>query len=386
MPNEDFRRTPVYRRIADDLRARVEGGEWAAGSMLASRRKLAEEYRANLNTIQRAIDLLADEGLLRTEAGRGTFVLQSVLGVQPGARSAALKTIAAILDLTYNPASPTALAIPQAIYGVVRRQNSDYRVLIFDTYGMTPQGIFDQETHALDVLENEGVSGAILRPDTSGVTLPQIRRILEKGTPIVFIDHFPTGIDCDFVATDNAGGACDAVEYLLGLGHTRIACLATEEEITAVDHRIAGYQRALLRAGITPDPRLLWRLPLAAYRSRAAIPDAIEAAVDQFLGGSDPATAVFVINDFLAQYVIEAVKRRGDSVPGTMSVVGFDDLERFSAGQPFLTTVSQPFAEIGEQAAELLLRRLREPVSERRTFQHTLLPAKLIVRNSCAGL
>ena len=100
----------------------------------------------------------------------------------------------------------------------------------------------------------------------------------------------------------------------------------------------------------------------------------------------DPVTAVFAVNDFLAHMLVNALEESGFHVPADVSVVGFDDIDRYSPRTPFLTTMRQPFEAIGERAANLLLRRLREPHGPTKpaSFRHVLLPSQLIVRKSTA--
>lgn len=381
--NSNFRRPSVSSQIENDLREKVRTGHWAPGIMLPSRRALAEQYGANLNTIQRAIDRLVADGVLRTEGGRGTFVAEAV--ETPTTKPASIKTIAAILDLTYNPSSPSAMATPQAIYQTVRREKSDYRVLIFDTHGATGEKVLEQERHALSVVENEGVSGAILRTDSSGRALPFVRKVMDRGIPIVFIDRYPGDFDCDFVGSDNAGGALLAVEHLAGLGHKQVAHLTTDEPITTVKERHAGYVRGMSRAGGTLEDDLVWRVPLSLYRDHALVERNVEGALTHFLDRADSVTAVFALNDYLAYTLIGALERRGGSVPGTLSVVGFDDLDRFSSSPAMLTTVQQPFEDIATQATELLLSRLENSAVNHRTYRHITLPTRLILRASTAA-
>ena len=368
-------------RVEDDLRKKVRLGQWRAGAMIPGRRALAKEYRADLHTLQRAVEQLVADGILRVDGGRGTFVADPIPESGP---ASSLKTIAAILDLSIQRFDPSRMVISQAAYRVIRRNDSGYHLLVFDTHGETALRRVQQESHALKALESDGISGALLHMQCGLDTLPLVRHAMEQNIPLVFVDRHPEDLDCDFVGVDNEGGAQEVTEYLLGLGHRRIACLGPADTPSTVSDRIRGYTRAMTNAGLAPDPNLIYRLPPVAFSDTAALGQAVREAAQHLSSLGEPPSAIFAINDFLAQHFVWAVEENGGTVPGTVSVAGFDDLERYSGRPGFLTTVQQPFEKIGERATELLLRRLQDLPGKSVSFQHLLLPTKLVLRSSCA--
>jgi DNA-binding LacI/PurR family transcriptional regulator len=99
-------------------------------------------------------------------------------------------------------------------------------------------------------------------------------------------------------------------------------------------------------------------------------------------------TAIFVLNDLMALGALEAARSAGRRVPGDISIVGFDDIPFAALANPPLTTVGQPIRQLGEQAADLLLRVIEdgEPPAVDVTAQpNVLLPNELIVRQSTAA-
>ncbi|BDI32025.1 hypothetical protein CCAX7_40760 [Capsulimonas corticalis] len=377
----------VYRRIEEDLRGRIASGEWMAGAMIPSRKDLAAEYGVDLGTIQRAVAGLLSDGALRADGGRGTFVAMSAGASRlpsVSKRSVTPKMIALIYDQSFNPTDIGAQSIPRSIYHKFLEEEANCRLLIFDTHGETPERIVELEGHALDAVESEGVSGVIVWHSGGESTLPQIRRIMDRGVPVIFMDRYPLGFDCDFVGVDDEFSGQEATDYLLGLGHRRIAFLAPLENITTIDQRLAGYKKALANVGILPSPELICRLPYTLSLNMVTLKQQMKAAAASLAALNDPPTAVFAVNDLLAHYYISAIKELGLSVPGEMSVIGFDDMDRFAPAPQFLTTMHQPFETMGERTAELLLKRLQTP--GQRTFQHILLPTKLVVRQSCRSL
>jgi LacI family transcriptional regulator len=162
------------------------------------------------------------------------------------------------------------------------------------------------------------------------------------------------------------------VQHLLELGHRRIAMIRGYECLVD-DARYHGYVAALSSYGVDVDRDLIAR---AEFRFEPAV-----IAADKILRLPDPPTAVFAANDQEALGVIEAARQNGLSVPHDISVVGFDDNLYARACSPRLTTLQQPFVQMGEVAYRLL-----SDLIEGRTVASARveLAATLIVRESTA--
>jgi LacI family transcriptional regulator len=220
-------------------------------------------------------------------------------------------------------------------------------------------------------LARVGRAGLILV--TSQLTSEQYLRLQEAALPIVLIDPV-NRVDESLasVGASNWQGGVSAVQHLVELGHRRIAMLRGYECL-ADDARYHGYVAALTEAGVAVDPDLVAR---ADFRADAAV-----VAAERILRRSDRPTAVFAANDLEALGTLEAARRLGLSVPGDLSVVGFDDSIFATTASPPLTTVRQPFAEMGAIAYRILTDRIagREP-----PLLRVELAATLIVRDSTA--
>lgn len=198
--------------------------------------------------------------------------------------------------------------------------------------------------HWVNELERSGRVGLIMV--TSRLSSEQHKRLQEAELPLVLIDPInPVDPSLPSVGATNWQGAMSAVEHLLELGHRRIAMLRGYQCLVD-DARYHGYVAALSGYGIAVDEVLIAR---GNFRYQPAV-----LAAEEILGSSNPATAVFAANDLEALGVIEAARRSGLSVPGDLSVVGFDDSLYASASSPQLTTVRQPFVQMGEVAYQLL--------------------------------
>jgi DNA-binding LacI/PurR family transcriptional regulator len=279
-----------------------------------------------------------------------------------------------------NTTNLNSSAILRGIGSLLRSKEAPYRLLVSDTYDIDQAATVSLERQALEIVAQEGVAGAIVVHNGGPDTVPTLRAVQERGIPLVFVDRFPNGMRCDFVGVDNFASAQEAVQHLLDLGHRRIAHLTTQDPVTTVLQREEGYRETLRGAGIPPRPEWTYRAERYAGQME------MNAALDHFFGLAEPPTALFVVNDALAHYFIAMAEERGYGVPEAISVVGFDNYDRYSPRPPVLTTIDQSFEQVGRRAAELLLNRIAEAGPDATPYQHILLPTRLIVRATTRSL
>ncbi|MFI5915953.1 LacI family DNA-binding transcriptional regulator [Dactylosporangium sp. NPDC051541] len=218
-----------------------------------------------------------------------------------------------------------------------------------------------------------GSEGAILV--LSELAERQHDDLRRRNLPFVIVDAVnqpPPGIP-SIGATNFAGGYA-AAEHLAALGHRRIAAIGGFEQFQCTRARIAGYRAALESAGLPVDRELV---QYGNFRHDGGL-----RAAESLLALPDPPTAVFAGSDQQATGVYEAVRRAGLTIPGDVSVVGFDDLNFAEWTAPPLTTVRQPLHEMGVAAARTLLRIVH---GERIESPRIELATELIVRESTAA-
>ena len=173
--------------------------------------------------------------------------------------------------------------------------------------------------------------------------------ILQAASPAVLVDAYSEAYAFDSVETDNVGGARTAVEHLVSRGHRNIAILATEPQaFPSILHRRRGYEQALAEAGLTPH-----------YIDAAYLRWEMAGAVGvDYLKAHPEVSAVFCANDIVAVALLQAARKAGISVPGRLSVVGFDDIYLAEFVSPALTTLAVDKVGMGCLAVTLLARRL----------------------------
>ena len=322
---------------------------------------------------------------------------------RPGQLSGALRQriLAVAADLGYPGPDPVARGLRRGRTGVVG--------LVYDqplSYIFTDPAAGLFITGMTSVWEEAGVALALLprlHADDDGVAVlaraavdgfvvycdvaddARVRALVARRLPFVMVDGGPSGAACR-VDIDDRGASREATRHLLALGHRRLAVAAlqagpghpggvvdaaTEKTIryTLMAARLAGIRDAVEAAGLGSEA-----LPVMAVPD-----DPWPRAAGRVLGGrlldrAERPTGVVAMSDEVAAGVIDAAAERGMSVPGDLSVVGFDDTPTAAGTVPPLTTIHQPHGAKGEAAARLLLEGAPARVVE--------LPTELVVRAS----
>jgi LacI family transcriptional regulator len=212
---------------------------------------------------------------------------------------------------------------------------------------------------------------------TSSINDQQWGQFLHWNIPVVTIDpvNIPTR-DIPSVGATNFNGGMEATAHLVGLGHRHIGFIEGPPDAMVSLARLHGYRAALSQAGLTSDGELM--RAAAAFTFDAGF----EAALELLRRPRRP-TAVFASNDAQALGVLEAARTLGLRVPQDVSVVGFDDMPAAQWSAPPLTTVRQPFAEMGRVAMRRLLRRI---AGEHLVSPRVELATRLVVRKSTAAI
>jgi DNA-binding LacI/PurR family transcriptional regulator len=223
---------------------------------------------------------------------------------------------------------------------------------------------YDSVRRALDQLVDQAVEGVV-------VVAPQVRvfdaiSAMSLRVPFVTLDSTRRDLGHS-VAVDQFAGARLAARHLIGLGHRDILHIAGPQDWIEAEARMQGYLLELTDQDLPVIPPILgdWT---AAFGYRAG---------RELLLRRD-FTAVFASNDLMALGVLHAFAEAGLSVPGDVSVIGFDDIPEAAHFWPPLTTVRQDFDAVGSRAVALLVAELRgEPLPD----THPVTP-RLVERGS----
>jgi LacI family transcriptional regulator len=228
-----------------------------------------------------------------------------------------------------------------------------------------------QAAHLRSLIEKR-IDGLVLVPGAGGEELAPL--LANQGVPIILADHVAQPVDTDFIGMDHEHTGYIATRHLIELGHRRIACIAATMSDPSGMARVEGCRRALREAGLELAPDYLLHGAVDCQSGHDA--------ARTLLALPEPPTALFACNDLMALGALCAAREAGVDVPGTLSVIGGDDLGVAAFAQPRLTTVDQPSYEMGRRLAGLLLQRIRGEALPRRDER---LQGRLVVRSSTAA-
>lgn len=348
----------LHIQVAAVLKKRIHNGTWPNGSSIPPEKVLCAEFDVARGTVRQALASLEAEGYLSREQGRGTFVQWNEFS----ANRSRSQRLAFIVPYLRDSSVPSILVGFQQV-----AERAGYSVI----FNHVNNDLQQQERVILKLID-ENVAGIGLYPiNSEHVAL--IEELNNARFPIVLIDRYLRDLSTDYVMTDHFGGAIRGTHYLFNLGHTRVGFATWLSPAVSMEHRYLGYRQALAERGFPLEDRLVCRV-------EGGYPLIDHTPLHEFISGPDRPSAVFAANDQIAIALYRAAASVGMSIPGDLSVLGFDDLDVSAHLDPPLTTMAQPFLDIGRCAAELLLRRIR---GERTSFEQIALPASMLVRNSC---
>jgi LacI family transcriptional regulator, repressor for deo operon, udp, cdd, tsx, nupC, and nupG len=210
----------------------------------------------------------------------------------------------------------------------------------------------------------------------SSLDLTYISR--QKGIPMLLVGHPLPENELHTIVTDGRSGAFQAVNHLIGLGHSRIAIITGEplyDPITA--DRVEGYRFALNKAGVEERSGYIVQADFGQ-------PETAKQAVNRLMNLPEPPTAIFCTSDSLAYRAYQVVNEKGLRIPTDISIIGFDDISAPDYAllpQPGLTTVHVDRLEMGRKSVVILNELIGDPAKT--AYRYTL-PVQLTVKSSTA--
>jgi LacI family transcriptional regulator len=377
MPQEVHR--PLQKRWYDVQGRDIGSSDYAVATM--ERSDVTDELdlsnrRAGARATVR--DVAAETGLSIATVSR---VLNGQANVAPHTREVVLRAVGRL-----GEAAPRPRAAQESGGGAIYVRCP---YLLTDYFGLIVSSIAETiELHGRQVILNAGesaqrsgvltslpgrsdVSGAILiLPPEPGADLVRLR---DRQFPFVVVDpRTPPPKDIVAVSAAHFAGARRLMTHLVELGHRRIGIIGGPREWLVNDARLAGYVAPLADVGVLPAPELLRSVvePNTENGYRAAC---------ELLDLPERPTALVGFNDKMAVGALRAARERGLSVPGDLSIAGFDDIDVSRATEPMLTTVRQPLQELGRMGVTLLMRLLDR---HKLDALHVELATELIIRGS----
>ena len=344
------KKTKTYQRVASEIATRITLGEYGPGSPLPAERVLESEFSVHRATVRRALGVLSDQGLLsRTPGSRAIVTGGSSLGCD-------------LAVLSGFPDEPFARLL--MLEGIQRGiEGRDARLNAFAAPATDLDSFLDRQT----------LRGMVLLPPST-VDLDRLRAF-RKSRPVVVVDRMIPGFECDFVGFEDFQAGYAAAKHLYEMGHRHIAFLGSEIPATALD-RCRGVEAFCIDAGLPPS----WNF--SGLASGRPAPEGFLEAIFDLARKSWP-TAAVCTNDETAAHVIVALARVGLRVPDDLALVGFGNVHSALLQALDLTTMAQPYNEVGREASSLILGRTQgSAAGDPRTIR---LPMQLVKRGSCGS-
>lgn len=332
---------------------------------------VAARAGVSIKTVSRVLNR---ESNVRESTRRKVLESAEALGYHPNRSARGLAGRRSfLLGLIYN--NPSANYISDVITGVLAACRSEGYGLVMHTAAHdTP----DLVSNVMDFMGQSRADGLILMPPVSDVA--HLVDALDKADfPYARLapQDSRSGLG---VVIDDRRAAFDMTEYLLGLGHRRIAFIKGHPDHGASALRFRGFTDAMTQYGVHVDPELV-------YQGYFDFDSGLEVARDLFRLPDLP-TAIFSANDDMAAAVIQEAARRNIAIPDRISVAGFDDTPIAREIWPRLTTIRQPGEAMAQRLATMLLETLRDAGSdggEETAGQVVTLKYKMMIRNSTAA-
>lgn len=325
-------------------------------------REVARLAGVSIKTVSRVIN---DEPAVSEDLRGRVLTAAAQLGYRPNFTASTLRrssgSTRSIGLLLKNVANPFSAALLRAIEDTARLRD----VMVISA---SVDEDDDRERRLSQAFLSRQVDGLIIVPTAGNHSY--LAREADRGTPVVFLDRAPAGIDADTVSSENVAGARAAVEHLISVGHRSVAFLGDHTRISTAAERLQGYREALAVAGLPADPALV----VTDVHSE----DLAEAHTRRLLLSRHPPTALFTAQNLITIGALRGL--RGLELHNRIALFGFDDFMLSDLVDPPVAVVEQDIYRLGQTAATLLFDRQEGLRSGR--GEHLRIPTHLIVRAS----
>lgn len=322
---------------------------------------VAKKANVSTATVSRVI---TNSGTVKKETTDKVLKAIESLNYQPNILARQLRRLETKTILVVVP-DITNTFFSKVLRGVEEVANKNgYQVLL----GIANNSIEHQSGY-LNILRQKKADGMILL--TAKVDGQVVEEIANQ-YPVVLACEYTEGSQIPTVSIDNISSARKATEHLINIGHKRIGHISGPFNSVLGRDRLKGFQQAMAQHCLPVESFLVQEGDFS-----------FESGFNQmmkFLALDHAPTAIFAANDEMAIGAMKAIKSKGLTVPGDISVVGFDDIKFASIYEPALTTIGQPSFDIGKKAMELLIKIINNDDLEKIQY---ILEDQLIVRDSC---
>lgn len=362
-------------QIAQYYREQISSGSIPQGSRLPTCLELSRSLKLAPRTVNRALDLLAQEGLVYRRRSLGTIVgppsSDFSTKVSPSHRARTLAPPISMVLRRMEKTSDTGddLFFSDYFSGLMEGFNA-WKCRFEIAYLRPDQPDLDLVRTLVETRQTQGFINLNLNQEATDY-------LVESKTPMVMLNADLTARGVASVMADHVHGYREAWGHANELGHSRAAFCGFDDEVFPVRSRECNAGRELAGSPGRFDPTL----QISHEADAATIWNALEKKFGPWQPGREWPTLIFAQTDWIATQLIRALEAHGVRVPRDMSVIGFNDSAIARHFQPSLTTLAKPRFKMALAASQMLLDILaRRPGSRDR---RQVFPVQLISRETC---
>lgn len=325
---------PRYQMIYNELKAKIQSGDYASGSQLPFERELCESFGVQRITVRKALDLLVQDGLIHKRPGLGSFVSESTCAE---AEPSFAGSLLFVMNKSQNDLHNNSSAYNAQLFFLMEQLCREAGYILLYT------GISNNsEIRAL--MEQHHVIGAFL---VSTVEQPIVDAFMQTELPLLCLNHSDPRILS--VLPDNQTGIAKAVSHLAAHGHRRIAFIGGPPVSHNANERLQAFIFSMNDQGLPLCPDLVFRGDWTYEGSQRIISQMFAS-----LPRSNWPSAIIAASDMMAIGATEAIHQNGLSVPRDISVIGFDNIDLCKLCFPQLTSVGPDARRMANIAVELM--------------------------------
>ncbi|WP_269234864.1 LacI family DNA-binding transcriptional regulator [Flavobacterium flavigenum] len=329
-------------------------------------RNIAEELKISVTTVSFVLNGKAKEKHISKELTKKVLDYAKLINYKPNQIAQSLRTgkskilVFMVEDISNNFFAKLARIFEDIAY------DKGYKVIFCSNEND------DEKSNELITLFNfRQVDGFVIVP-SPGIK-DTIENLIKDNIPVVLLDRFFEGVDCNSVVIDNEKASFDATQHLIDNQFKNIGFVTIAPNQSQMEGRLSGYLKAINENGLKPHTLEIPYDEVYKGKGKEHIKKFFEAGTDL--------DAVFFATNYLTQTGLEIFKENNPSLIHDLGIISFDDNDMYKIYSPTITSVSQPLNDISTKLMEIMLPLLKKKdVTE--TVQKVMVNAELIVRES----
>lgn len=329
-------------------------------------RNIADELKISVTTVSFVLNGKAKEKHISKELTKKVLDYAKLINYRPNQIAQSLRTgkskilVFMVEDISNNFFSKLARIFEDVAY------DKGYRVIFCSN-----ENDDEKSNELIDLFNFRQVDGFIIVP-SPGIK-ESIENLIKDNIPVVLLDRFFEGLDCNSVVIDNEQASFDATVHFIQNKFKKIGFITTASDQTQMQDRLSGYVKAVAENNLKA---ITLQIPYNEINRGNS-----KKYIKNFLDQNTDLDAVFFATNYLAQSGLEVFKEQNPKLINEMGIIAFDDNDMFKIYDPAITSVYQPLNEMGTSLMDVMLTLLKKKdVAE--NAQQIILKTELIVRES----